>query len=39
VYTLLGGGGATALVPLVVGILCATIAYGRRSFLLARRGA
>lgn len=32
VYTLLGGGGASALVPLVVGLLCAAVAYGRRSY-------
>jgi uncharacterized membrane protein YphA (DoxX/SURF4 family) len=32
VYTLLGGGGATALMPLVLGLLCAAIAYGRRAF-------
>ncbi len=31
VYTLLGGGGAGALFPLVVGLLCAAVAYGRRS--------
>lgn len=32
VYTLLGGGGAGALFPLVVGLLCAVVAYGRRSY-------
>ena len=32
VYTLLGGGGAGALFPLVVGLLCAAVAYGRRSY-------
>lgn len=32
VYTLLGGGGATALMPVVVGLLCAALAYGRRSY-------
>lgn len=32
VYTLLGGGGAGALFPLVVGVLCAAVAYGRRSY-------
>jgi len=32
VYTLLGGGGATALMPLVLGLLCAAIAYGRRAY-------
>lgn len=32
VYTLLGGGGAGALFPLVVGLFCAAVAYGRRSF-------
>ncbi len=31
-YTLLGGGGATALMPVVVGLLCAALAYGRRSY-------
>lgn len=31
-YTLLGGGGATALMPVVVGLLCAVIGYGRRSY-------
>ena len=32
VYTLLGGGGAGALFPLVVGLFCAAVAYGRRSY-------
>ncbi|HEX8035862.1 MAG TPA: DoxX family protein [Ktedonobacterales bacterium] len=32
VYTLIGGGGATALFPLIVGLLCAAVAYGRRSY-------
>jgi DoxX-like family len=32
VYTLIGGGGATALFPLVLGLLCAALAYGRRSY-------
>lgn len=32
VYTLIGGGGVSALFPLVVGLLCAVVAYGRRSF-------
>ncbi|MGZ6390817.1 MAG: DoxX family protein [Ktedonobacterales bacterium] len=32
VYTLLGGGGASAVMPLVVGLLCAAVAYGRRSY-------
>lgn len=32
VYTLLGGGGVSALFPLVVGLLCAAVAYGRRSY-------
>lgn len=32
VVTLLGGEGASALFPLVVGLLCAAIAYGRRSW-------
>jgi len=31
VVTLLGGEGAAALCPLVVGLLCAAVAYGRRS--------
>jgi uncharacterized membrane protein YphA (DoxX/SURF4 family) len=35
VVTLLGNGGAMALLPLVVGLLCATVAYGRRSWRLA----
>lgn len=30
-YTLLGGGGASALFPLVVCLLCLAVAYGRRS--------
>lgn len=34
-YTLLGGGGASAVLPLMVGLLCAAIAYGRRSFFAA----
>ncbi len=32
VVTLAGGGGVSALVPLVVGLLCTTVAYGRRSW-------
>jgi uncharacterized membrane protein YphA (DoxX/SURF4 family) len=32
VVTLLGGEGAAALIPLVVGLLCALVAYGRRSW-------
>ncbi len=28
----LAGGGASALVPLVVGLLCTAVAYGRRSW-------
>ena len=32
IYTLIGGGGATALLPLVLGLLCAALAYGRRSY-------
>lgn len=32
IYTLLGGGGASAAMPLVVGLLCATIAYSRRAY-------
>jgi uncharacterized membrane protein YphA (DoxX/SURF4 family) len=35
VVTLLSGGGGMALMPLVVGLLAAFIAYGRRSWLLA----
>lgn len=31
-YTLLGHGGAGALFPLVVGLLAASVAYGRRAF-------
>ena len=31
VVTLLGGEGATALMPLVVGLLCVFVAYGRRA--------
>jgi hypothetical protein len=31
VYTLLGGGGAGALFPLLVGLFCAAVAHGRRS--------
>lgn len=33
IYTLVGGGGAGALFPLVVGLLCAVVAYGRRSYV------
>ncbi len=32
VVTLAGGGGVSALVPLMVGLLCAFVAYGRRSW-------
>ncbi len=32
VVTLAAGGGVSALVPLVVGLLCTTVAYGRRSW-------
>ena len=32
VVTLIGGGGVSALVPLVVGLLCTAVAYGRRSW-------
>ena len=32
VITLAGGEGAAALIPLVVGLLCALVAYGRRSW-------
>jgi uncharacterized membrane protein YphA (DoxX/SURF4 family) len=35
VVTLLGGEIAAALFPLVVGLLCAAVAYGRRSWALA----
>ena len=35
VVTLLGGDVAAALFPLVVGLLCAVVAYGRRSWVLA----
>ncbi len=35
VVTLLSGEGAAALLPLVVGLLCAAVAYGRRSWALA----
>jgi hypothetical protein len=31
-YTLLGGEGAVALSPLVLGLLCAAVGYGRRSY-------
>ncbi len=30
VVTLIGGGGVSALVPLMVGLLCTAVAYGRR---------
>ena len=32
VYTLAGGGGAGVLFPMVVGLLCVVVAYGRRSY-------
>ena len=32
VVTLAGGGGVSALVPLMVGLLCVFVAYGRRSW-------
>jgi uncharacterized membrane protein YphA (DoxX/SURF4 family) len=35
VVTLLGGDVASALFPLVIGLLCAVVAYGRRSWGLA----
>ncbi len=35
VVTLLGGKGTAALLPLVVGLLCAAVTYGRRSSLTA----
>jgi hypothetical protein len=34
VYTLVGGQGAVALLPVVLGLLCAFVAYGRRSWAL-----
>lgn len=34
VVTLLGNGGVAAVLPLVVGLLCVTVAYGRRSWRL-----
>lgn len=34
VVTLLGNGGVAAALPLVVGLLCVTVAYGRRSWRL-----
>jgi uncharacterized membrane protein YphA (DoxX/SURF4 family) len=36
VVTLAGGGAASALVPLVVGLLCVSVAYGRRSYFSVR---
>jgi hypothetical protein len=33
VYTLAGGGGATALMPLLVGLLSTFVAFGRWSSL------
>ncbi|HEX7736909.1 MAG TPA: DoxX family protein [Ktedonobacteraceae bacterium] len=33
IYTLLGGGGVSAVFPLVVGLLCAVVVYNRRSYL------
>jgi len=36
VYTLAGGGGATALIPVVVGLLLAFVAYGRWTRLATR---
>ena len=33
--TLVGGKGAAALFPLVVGLLCTVVAYGRRTWRLA----
>jgi hypothetical protein len=35
VITLMSGGGVGALLPLVVGLLCVAVAYGRRSWGLA----
>ena len=32
VVTLAGGGGMSAVVPLMVGLLCTAVAYGRRSW-------
>ena len=34
VVTLLGGEGMMALGPLVLGLLCATVAYGRRAYFI-----
>jgi uncharacterized membrane protein YphA (DoxX/SURF4 family) len=31
-YTLLGGGGAVAFSPLMLGLLCAAVGYSRRSY-------
>jgi len=32
VYTVIGGQGVVAVLPLVLGLLCASVAYGRRSW-------
>ncbi|HET8846085.1 MAG TPA: DoxX family protein [Ktedonobacteraceae bacterium] len=37
IYTLMGGGGASALSPLMLGVVFAIVAYGRRSFLVSPR--
>jgi DoxX-like family len=34
VVTLLGGGGVSALFPLIVGLLCGAVVYGRRSWIV-----
>ncbi|QBD75029.1 DoxX family protein [Ktedonosporobacter rubrisoli] len=31
-YTLVGGGGLTALMPLILALICALVAYGRRGY-------
>lgn len=35
-YTLVGGGGASAFSPLMLGVIFAIVAYGRRSFFATR---
>jgi len=37
-FTLVGGGGATALMPLVMSILAASVSYGPRGWRLVRQG-
>lgn len=34
IYTLLGGGGVSAVLPVVTGIVCAAIAYSRRAYFV-----